>query len=704
MATPPDFKKHQKVGNDFILEEPLGAGQDGEVWHVTRISIGKRCAIKFLKTVTDAEKKARFEREIKILASLEHPFIVQVQEKGEGWNPVTGELVPYYVMEFLAAKPINKALLDIAKARRLDAFCILFRQIFSALEAAHAIGISHGDIKPANILVIPRELIAKLSDFGFGLLPGESKQPRTEYPGSSYKAPPDLTPIEADIYRLGRTLSVCLDALSELDHTYGRRQISALANRMSENPRDSTLSEAKEILEDIRIRTAQDTQLPPGSLSDVIPEFAQGTNASGVISDPIHGTRAISNRVLRIIDLDIFQRLRRIKQFPSCELVYPSFTVTAFEQALGEHAMLIRQLDALVRTAGLRQLADPSHLSTAIFAGLLISGARIPFQVPLSRALESRDLWVEVRVAELAFNSAVVSLIKEWNLEPAAIEGLVRSNPDDGETIVSRFLSTFLHGPLSPFSIDWVCRAPVRAGFDLGVNVGDILNALTVSFETGRVVVRERMLRAIESFYMARIQAEERLFYHPAVRAADLMLERTFSLLRQDGLQFHPLLNMNDNDFFEACVIEARRRENLVAGDLLTRYTNRRLHKRLVTINRPELVDLRRLDVGSQIDLADRISYVLTREFGVSFSDSPLLLDISGRRRQREIFVMSEDRGLVLASDISPSFAALEERLSDQPLSVYVPADVKARLTRDKRKLQEIVENTIYRALDSEIR
>jgi serine/threonine protein kinase len=66
--------------------------------------------------------------------------------------------------------------------------------------------IIHGDIKPSNIMVNQKTKIAKLTDFGFGLLPGETGTRREEYPETSYHTPKGLSPKESDNYKLGRTL------------------------------------------------------------------------------------------------------------------------------------------------------------------------------------------------------------------------------------------------------------------------------------------------------------------------------------------------------------------------------------------------------------------------------------------------------------------------------------------------------------------
>ena len=200
----------------------LGGGQDGEVWRVNKTSLGRTFALKFLNNVDSDAKKLRFGREIQILKALHHQNIISLSDKGEARNPKSGDLVPYYVMEFLEAQAVDRLLARTTPQQNwnLITTCELFCQVTSAVAEIHKNNVSHGDIKPANVLVVPLgDPVAKLTDFGFGLRSGDPIDKREEYPSSSYRAPAGLSPKEADIYRLGRTIRDCIAAarLSDAD-------------------------------------------------------------------------------------------------------------------------------------------------------------------------------------------------------------------------------------------------------------------------------------------------------------------------------------------------------------------------------------------------------------------------------------------------------------------------------------------------------
>jgi len=142
-----------KLGPYEILA-PIGAGGMGEVYKARDTKLEREVAIKVLPAALakDAERLARFEREAKVLASLNHPNIAQIYgiEESNGVRALVMELVPGQTLK--GPLPLETAL-NYAK------------QIADALEAAHDKGITHRDLKPANIMVTPAGII-KVLDFG----------------------------------------------------------------------------------------------------------------------------------------------------------------------------------------------------------------------------------------------------------------------------------------------------------------------------------------------------------------------------------------------------------------------------------------------------------------------------------------------------------------------------------------------------------
>ena len=138
----------------YEILAPIGAGGMGEVYRGRDTKLDREIAIKVLPgaLARDPERLARFEREAKVLASLNHPNIAQIYgvEESDGVRALVMELVPGETLK--GPLPLERAL-NYAK------------QIADALEAAHDKGIIHRDLKPANIMITPHGVV-KVLDFG----------------------------------------------------------------------------------------------------------------------------------------------------------------------------------------------------------------------------------------------------------------------------------------------------------------------------------------------------------------------------------------------------------------------------------------------------------------------------------------------------------------------------------------------------------
>ena len=147
-----------KLGSYEILS-PLGAGGMGEVYRARDSKLGREVAIKVLpeEFTQHPQKLARFEREARLLAALNHPGIATLH----GLEDAEGK--PFLVMELVEGETLAER---IARGPLpVDEALTLSLQIAEALEAAHEKGIIHRDLKPANIKVNPEGQV-KVLDFG----------------------------------------------------------------------------------------------------------------------------------------------------------------------------------------------------------------------------------------------------------------------------------------------------------------------------------------------------------------------------------------------------------------------------------------------------------------------------------------------------------------------------------------------------------
>ncbi|PQM46806.1 Serine/threonine-protein kinase PknD [Mycobacterium talmoniae] len=199
-----------EVFGRYRLRGLLGAGGMGQVFRAYDTELHREVAIKVLppQASTDPTFEQRFRREARTAAGLDEPHVVPIHDSGE----IDGRL-------FIAMRLINgtdvATLLTRHGPMRPDQAVSIVEQAAAALDAAHEAGLVHRDVKPANLLVTPKNFVY-LIDFGIARAPGETKLTSTgaAIGTVAYMAPERFTTgvadKRADVYALACVLHECL--------------------------------------------------------------------------------------------------------------------------------------------------------------------------------------------------------------------------------------------------------------------------------------------------------------------------------------------------------------------------------------------------------------------------------------------------------------------------------------------------------------
>jgi serine/threonine protein kinase len=153
------LSKGSLVAGKYRIIEEIGRGGMGIVYKAEDIKLARQVAIKVLPEVftADPERLARFEREAKVLASLNHQNIAAIY----GVEEANGKR--FLVLELVEGETLAERLIE--SSLSLEETLEVCRQIADGLEGAHEKGIIHRDLKPANVKMTP-EGKAKILDFG----------------------------------------------------------------------------------------------------------------------------------------------------------------------------------------------------------------------------------------------------------------------------------------------------------------------------------------------------------------------------------------------------------------------------------------------------------------------------------------------------------------------------------------------------------
>ncbi|HEU4514631.1 MAG TPA: protein kinase [Nocardioidaceae bacterium] len=204
-------------GGRYQLTSRFATGGMGEVWRAEDTVLDREVAVKVLKQeyADDPTFRARFEAEARNAAALHHPNVASVFDVGELLDDDgSGHRRPFIVMELVPGQPLS-VLLRGGEPMPPERASEVVAQAADAIAAAHAIGIVHRDVKPANLLVTP-DGIVKITDFGIARAAASAAITQT---GQIIGTPHYISPEQAegrpateasDIYALGVVLYECL--------------------------------------------------------------------------------------------------------------------------------------------------------------------------------------------------------------------------------------------------------------------------------------------------------------------------------------------------------------------------------------------------------------------------------------------------------------------------------------------------------------
>lgn len=280
---------------DYALLEQIGRGGMGAVYKARHTGLDRIVAIKVLPTdrLEDPAAIARFKREWKAVAKVNHPNIVQAYDAGEQ------EANYFLVMEFVSGLNLAQLVQRIGPLPIADA-CELIRQAAIGLQHAHEHSLVHRDVKPANLMLAtsqsslalddPQQPIVKILDLGLARLFTEQEGDLTsteQIMGTiDYMAPEQTrdshqVDIRADVYSLGASLYKLLSGRAPFEGPEHRTFISKLAAITNEplpslgERRDDLPNELLLVVQKMVAKEPRDRFATPQEVADALVPFCR---------------------------------------------------------------------------------------------------------------------------------------------------------------------------------------------------------------------------------------------------------------------------------------------------------------------------------------------------------------------------------------------------------------------------------------------
>ena len=223
------------LADRYVLESELGRGGMATVYLARDLKHGRQVAVKvFHPELSAVLGRERFDQEIRISASLQHPNILTLIDSGEA------EGLLYYVMPYVEGESL-RAKMNREKQLRIDEAVAIASAVAKTLDYAHRQDVIHRDIKPENILLHEGQPV--VADFGIALAVTTAGGERLTQTGMSLGTPHYMSPEQAtadsqldgrsDIYSLGSMLYEMLTG--EPPHT-GTNSMAVIAKLMTDRP------------------------------------------------------------------------------------------------------------------------------------------------------------------------------------------------------------------------------------------------------------------------------------------------------------------------------------------------------------------------------------------------------------------------------------------------------------------------------------
>lgn len=295
---------------------------------------------------------------------------------------------------------------------------------------------------------------------------------------------------------------------------------------------------------------------------------------TGEITDPIHKYIRITDLEKKLIDTEVFQRLRKIRQLAGAHLVYPSAQHTRFEHSIGAMHLAGLAAETLLDKGYITYKEDVQSLR---IAALLHDIGHGPFSHLFEEVLrenESNKLTHEIIGKKIIKESIIIDILGKYGYDTDYVCKL-----SFGES-QKMFYDEIIAGSLSADIMDYLPRDSFFTGAEYGkVDYHRLISSLEV-LSNDHLGINKSAINSLESMLISRYQMFKAVYFHKTVRAGEVML--LHSLMSADKqLNFSNFCIEEYLDYTDEKTIDiiCSLKENKFASDLALDYKKRKLFK-----------------------------------------------------------------------------------------------------------------------------
>ncbi|MDW0223532.1 MAG: HD domain-containing protein [Nitrososphaeraceae archaeon] len=358
----------------------------------------------------------------------------------------------------------------------------------------------------------------------------------------------------------------------------------------------------------------------------------------GEITDPIHKFIRFTELEKKIIDSNVFQRLRRIKQLAGAHLVYPAAQHSRFEHSLGTMHVAGLAGEHLFSIG----VIDKESIQELRVASLLHDIGHGPFSHLFEEALKvTGNSNHETLGAKIICKTELGDILSDYGFSPQTISEISLGNSK------VKFKNEIISGSLSSDLMDYLPRDGLFTGVEYGkVDHNRIINSFRVT-DSKSLALDISSFYSFESMIISRFEMFRAVYFHKTVRSAEVMLLHSILLssdiLNLKGLALTDYLKLTDESII--CTISSSR-NNKAAQEMISNYLDRKLLKcvyerfirkrdNYTKLNRDKIEELR-LEIARLAKIDEKKIFLDT--YGISLV--PLA---PNKQEMKSILLVSED-------------------------------------------------------------